>query len=118
MKTNGFSQSVAAAGDRKPVGGRTHAQRALWLCVPLLCLLAGCASMNSAAMQSAQDDGNDDSAVTAAPAAAPDSSFQNNGPQLVLPVTGGVPVTALPLGGDLYLPVTGGPPVVGTSLAP
>src|SRR5262245_47320866 len=42
----------------------------------------------------------------------------NTGPQLVLPVTGGAPVTAIPLGGSLYLPVTGGGPVVGIPLSP
>jgi hypothetical protein len=35
-------------------------------------------------------------------------------PKFVVPVTGGPPVTAIPLGGNFYLPVTGGPPIVAT----
>ena len=39
-------------------------------------------------------------------------------PKLVIPVTGGAPVTAIPLGGNLYQPVTGGPPVPGMPISP
>lgn len=46
------------------------------------------------------------------------SSRHDTGTQIVLPVTGGAPVVAIPIGGDLYLPATGGPPIVGISTSP
>jgi hypothetical protein len=43
---------------------------------------------------------------------------QNIGPQIILPVTGGVPVLGIPLGGNMFQPVTGGVPVVGMPVLP
>ena len=40
------------------------------------------------------------------------------GPRLIVPVTGGPPVMALPLGGMIYQPVTGDPPVTGIPVFP
>ena len=51
------------------------------------------------------------------PTPAP-SPFPDMSPKPVLPVTGGIPVVGIPLGGNLFLPVTGGPPVVGIPLSP
>jgi hypothetical protein len=42
----------------------------------------------------------------------------NNGPQLVVPMTGGAPIFGIPVGGNLYIPVTGGPPVPGMPTSP
>ena len=53
--------------------------------------------------------------ATSAPNPMPQS---NTLPQHVLPVTGGPPVMAIPLGGNMYLPVTGGEPIAGTPLFP
>jgi hypothetical protein len=52
------------------------------------------------------------------PFPAPLQAPANFGPQLIIPVTGGPPVMALPLGGTLYQPLTGDPPVTGMPLFP
>ncbi len=39
-------------------------------------------------------------------------------PRLIIPVTGGPPVSGIPVGGDLFGPVTGGPPVLGIPTGP
>jgi hypothetical protein len=39
-------------------------------------------------------------------------------PRLVIPATGGPPVTGIPVGGNLYIPVTGGAPIVGIPIGP
>jgi hypothetical protein len=49
---------------------------------------------------------------------APLFQDQNMGPRLIFPVTGGVPVMGIPLGGNVYQPVTGGLPVIGTPITP
>jgi hypothetical protein len=49
---------------------------------------------------------------------APLFQDQNIGPRLIIPVTGGVPVMGIPLGGNIYQPVTGGLPVMGTPITP
>lgn len=80
----------------------------------LLTAIAGCAIQGpiggSAAVPSAS-----------MPSASPSASLPGQDdfmPKLVIPVTGGAPVTAIPLGGNLYLPVTGGPPVPGLPISP
>ncbi len=50
--------------------------------------------------------------------AAPPPQQDDFMPRLVEPATGGIPVTAIPLGGNLYQPVTGGLPVPGIPLTP
>lgn len=46
-------------------------------------------------------------------------TLQNDSmPQMVMPMTGGLPVTAIPIGGNLYQPLTGGPPEPGIPLGP
>jgi hypothetical protein len=54
----------------------------------------------------------------APPTIAPLFPDQNIGPRLIMPVTGGVPVMAIPLGGNIYQPLTGDLPVMGTPLTP
>src|SRR5262245_7811942 len=63
----------------------------------------------------------------AGPSIVPDSSAptptaslpdQNIGPRFIIPATGGLPVLALPLGGDIYQPVTGGAPIIGIPTGP
>jgi hypothetical protein len=46
------------------------------------------------------------------------SQSETFGPRLVIPTTGGAPITGIPVGGNLYLPVTGGPPVFGIPISP
>lgn len=88
--------------------------------VSLLLIVAGCATMGTA--QSDQRSHGSSVDTPASPAPTPTMSSpspaEDRGPRLVLPVTGGAPVMALPLGDGLYLPVTGGPPVVGIPVGP
>jgi hypothetical protein len=51
-------------------------------------------------------------------AESPPTPLKNFGPQLLQPVTGGAPITGIPLGGNLFQPLTGGPPVIGVPLFP
>jgi len=81
--------AIAGCATRGPIGSAAAA--APWASMPSA----------SAAIPSASQPGQDD--------------FM---PKLVIPVTGGAPVTAIPLGGNLYQPVTGGPPVPGMPISP
>ena len=92
--------------------------------IPILLVLffssAGCAAVGTA------PGGHGSSALTIAhtptaadsPAIASPSQDQNMAPRIVIPVTGGIPVIGIPLGGDLFLPVTGGAPVIGIPTIP
>jgi hypothetical protein len=85
--------------------------------------ITGCVtqgSLHESSNPSANGNGSLGTPAAVSPTAPNVSSplLPGNGPLLVLPVTGGIPVLGLPLGGNLYLPVTGGPPVVGISLQP
>jgi len=83
------------------------------LMLPLLLALAGCAPMDTAP-------GHPQGVAREPEAAAPstDPVGQDHSPRLVIPMTGGAPVLAIPIGGDLYLPVTGGAPVPGIPVSP
>ena len=49
---------------------------------------------------------------------SPPAPPQRSGPQVVVPMTGGPPVTGIPIGGNLYIPVTGGPPIPAIPTSP
>lgn len=57
-------------------------------------------------------------AVASGPLTSPTSApaQQSMGPRMVIPVTGGPPVMAIPLGSGTYQPITGGAPIVGTPI--
>jgi len=57
-------------------------------------------------------------AGTDAGPAFPPPKQPNNGPQLVVPATGGARIIGIPVGGNLFIPATGGPPVIGISTDP
>ena len=48
----------------------------------------------------------------------PSSQVQSTGPTVIIPVTGGLPVLGIPLGGNIFQPVTGGLPIIGISTSP
>jgi hypothetical protein len=83
------------------------------LMLPLLLALAGCATMDTTP-------GHPQGIPGESQASSPstDSVGQDHAPRLVIPMTGGAPVLAIPIGGDLYLPVTGGAPVPGIPVSP
>ena len=88
--------------------------RTLTTVVVSLLSLTGCAIQHRALQQSG-------GFVTPAPQpAATPSALQpdNSSPRLMLPLTGGPPVMAIPVGGNLYLPLTGGPAVPGMPITP
>jgi hypothetical protein len=62
-------------------------------------------------------DNNSSSSLFSVPAQEP-TPQSNTLPQQVIPVTGGPPVVAIPIGGNIYQPVTGGDPFVGIPLFP
>jgi hypothetical protein len=64
--------------------------------------------------------GNNQGLADESQAATPSTNAagQDMSPRLVIPVTGGAPVLAIPLGGNLYVPVTGGAPTPGIPLFP
>lgn len=78
------------------------------LLVPAILALGGCGTIG----------GNQPS--SSAPSSVSDTSAPSvhTEPRLVIPVTGGPPVLAIPLGGDSYLPVAGGPPVLAMPVSP
>ena len=86
----------------------------------LILATAGCASLGPVA--EAQEPGGspviDAAPDSTAPMLASPFPNQNMQPQIIIPVTDGVPVIGIPLGGDIFLPVTGGAPVVGIPTSP
>ena len=83
------------------------------LMLPILLAMAGCAPIDTTP-------GHNPGAAGESQAATPstNSAAQDMSPRLVIPVTGGAPVLAIPLGGNLYVPVTGGAPTPGTPVFP
>lgn len=84
-----------------------------FLALPLLLALAGCGPINPTPGGRQAGAGESQPVPPSNDSGAPDHA-----PRLVIPVTGGPPVLAIPLGGNLYLPVTGEPPVPGIPLGP
>jgi hypothetical protein len=80
---------------------------------PILLAMAGCASIDTT-QGSHRGVAHESQAATP----SPDPAVQDNSPRLVIPVTGGAPVLAIPLGGGIYLPVTGGAPTPGIPVTP
>lgn len=84
-----------------------------FLMLPILLAMVGCGRIDTAP-------GNQQGVARRSQAAAPstNSALPDMSPRLVIPVTGGAPVMAIPVGGNLYLPVTGGAPIPGTPVSP
>lgn len=85
----------------------------------LIIATAGCATFGPAAGAQAPSGSSVEAATDSSPATLT-SPFpdQNMGPQIIIPVTDGIPVLGISLGGNIYQPVTGGAPVVGIPTSP
>ena len=88
----------------------------VFLIILAVLALAGCATRASR-LTGASDPA--PSTVAGASAGAAVSSARPTGmPQLVVPVSGGAMLVALPLGSSLFLPLDGGAPVTGLAVSP
>lgn len=86
----------------------------------LMISAAGCATLGTVPRTREMNGSSLEATATdsARPNIAAPFQDQNIGPQIIIPVTGGIPIIGIPLGGNIYLPVTGGAPIIGLSTSP
>lgn len=79
---------------------------------------AGCATVGPSRGTQVNLDPTADEASIDTPTTPSPFQDQSLSPQIILPVTGGMPVIGIPLGGNIFEPVTGGMPVIGIPTSP